>query len=121
MVVLTFFDIAFLWDWNENCRFPTLATAEFPKFPGILSSILGTYQPAEFIFQCHIFLPFQTVLGILKAGILKCFTIPFSSGAHFVRTLPMTHLSWVALHGMAHDFIELDKAVVHVISSVIFL
>ena len=24
----------------------------------------------------------------------------------------MTHLSWVALHGMAHSFIELDKAVV---------
>ena len=28
-----------------------------------------------------------------------------------------THTSWVALHGMAHSFIELDKAVVHVISS----
>ena len=27
----------------------------------------------------------------------------------------MTHPSWVALHGMAHSFIELDKAVVHVI------
>ena len=25
----------------------------------------------------------------------------------------MTRLSWVALHGMAHSFIELDKAVVH--------
>ena len=25
----------------------------------------------------------------------------------------MTHPSWVALHGMAHSFIELDKAVVH--------
>ena len=28
----------------------------------------------------------------------------------------MTHPSWVALHGMAHSFIELEKAVVHVIS-----
>ena len=28
----------------------------------------------------------------------------------------MTHPSWVALLGMAHSFIELDKAVVHVIS-----
>ena len=28
----------------------------------------------------------------------------------------MTHLSWVALQGMVHSFIELDKAVVHVIS-----
>ena len=25
----------------------------------------------------------------------------------------MTHPPWVALHGMAHSFIELDKAVVH--------
>ena len=33
----------------------------------------------------------------------------------------MTHLSWVALHGMGHSFIELDKAVVHVISLVSFL
>ena len=33
----------------------------------------------------------------------------------------MTHPSWVALHGMAHSFIELDKAVVHVISLVSFL
>ena len=28
----------------------------------------------------------------------------------------MTHPSWVALHGMVHSFIELDKAVIHVIS-----
>ena len=33
----------------------------------------------------------------------------------------MTCPSWVALHGMAHSFIELDKAVVHVISLVSFL
>ena len=33
----------------------------------------------------------------------------------------MTHLSWVALHVMAHSFTELDKAVVNVISVVSFL
>ena len=33
----------------------------------------------------------------------------------------MIHPSWVALHGMAHSFIELDKAVVHVISLISFL
>ena len=33
----------------------------------------------------------------------------------------MTHLSWVALHGMAHSFIELDKAVVHMMRLVNFL
>ena len=39
----------------------------------------------------------------------------------FCRALLMTHLSWVALHGMAYGFIELDKAVVHVINLIIFL
>ena len=33
----------------------------------------------------------------------------------------MTHLFWVALQGMARSFIELDKAVVHVIRLVSFL
>ena len=37
------------------------------------------------------------------------------------KAFTMTHKSWVALHGMAHDFIELDKAVVHVIRLVSFL
>ena len=32
----------------------------------------------------------------------------------------MTRPSWVALHGLAHSFIELDKAVVHVISWLVF-
>ena len=41
--------------------------------PLISSSILGTYRPEEFIFQCHIFLPFHTVHGVLKARILKWF------------------------------------------------
>ena len=33
----------------------------------------------------------------------------------------MTRLSWVALHGMAHSFIEFYKAVIHVISLISFL
>ena len=32
----------------------------------------------------------------------------------------MTRLSWVALHSMVHSFIELDKAVVHVINWLVF-
>ena len=42
----------------------------------------------------------------------------------FSELFTMTRLSWVALHSMAHSFIELDKAVVHVIrliSSVILV
>ena len=52
-----------------------------------LHSMLRTYQPGKFIFQCHIFLPFHDVHGILKGRTLKWFAIPFSSGLCFVRTL----------------------------------
>ena len=41
----------------------------------------------EFIFQCQFIFPFHTVHGVLKARILKWFSIPFSSGPRFVRTL----------------------------------
>ena len=75
---------------------------------------MGTYQPGEFIFQCPIFLPFHTLHGVLKARILKWFGIPFSSGLCFVKTLCQVLSILVALHGMAHSFIELDKALVYV-------
>ena len=52
---------------------------------------------------------------------LKRFAMPFSSGPHFVRTLHHDPVSWVALHGMFHSFIELDKNVVHVIKLISFL
>ena len=55
--------------------------------PLFSKNILSTYRLREFIFQCHIFLPFHTVHGILKASILKWFAIPVSSGLHFARTL----------------------------------
>ena len=55
--------------------------------PLISCSILGTYQPGEFLFQYPIILPFHTVHGVLKARILKWFAIPFSSGPHSVRPL----------------------------------
>ena len=89
--------------------------------PLISSSILGTYRPGEFIFQCPIFLLFHTVHGVIKTRILKKFTIPFSNGPHLSELFIMILLSWMALHGMAHSFTELDKAVVHVISLVSFL
>ena len=84
------------------------------------SRILDTYQPGEFIFQCPIFLPFNTVPGVLKARIPKWFAIPFSSGHTLSELSTITCPSWVALHSMAHSFIQLDKAVVQVISLVSF-
>ena len=48
--------------------------------------------------------------------------LPFLSLVdHVLSELSMTCPSWVALHGMAHSFTELDKAVVHVIRLVSFL
>ena len=49
--------------------------------------------------------------------------LPFSSPVdHVLSELStMTWPSWVALHGMAHSFIELDEAVVHVINLISFL
>ena len=52
--------------------------------------------------------------------VVKWFAIPFSSGPCFVRTPTMSSPSWVALHGMAHSFAELVKAVVHEIRLVSF-
>ena len=66
-------------------------------------------------------LPFHTVHGVLKAGILNGLPTP-SPVDHVLSELStMTRPSWVALHGMAHSFIELDKAVIYVISLVSFL
>ena len=85
--------------------------------PLISSSILGTYRPGEFIFLCPLFLPVHTVHGVLKARILKWFAIPFSSGPHYVRPLHHDPTRWGL--GWPHtawlSFIELDRAVVHVI------
>ena len=98
------------------------------------SSVLVAYQPGQFILQCHFFLfPFHTVHEVLKARMLKWFSIPFSVDHwSFIRTMieliksfselsTKTCQSWVALHAMAHSFLELEKAVIHVIILASFL
>ena len=89
--------------------------------PIFSSSILGTYWPGELIFQCRIFLPFHSVHWNSQGKNAEVVCLSFSSGPCFVRTLHLTHLSWVVLHSMAHRSIELDKAVIHVINLVSFL
>ena len=46
--------------------------------PLISSSILGAYQPREFLFQYLIILPFHTVHAVLKARIPEWIAISFS-------------------------------------------
>ena len=88
-------------------------------FSTLLWQHIGHLQIGEFIFQCHIFLPFHTSHVVLKARMLKC----FATSVHQIwsELFTMTCLSWVALHSMAHHSFELDKAVIHVISLVSFL
>ena len=68
------------------------------------SSILNIFWPWGLIFQCHLFLPFYTVHGVLVEIVLEWFAIPSSSGPHFVRTLqydlsildsPAQYCSWL--------------------------
>ena len=77
--------------------------------PWISSSILGIYWPREFIFQCPIFLAFNTVHGVQRKEYWS--GLPFASPVDYILSelSTMTCLSWVALHGMAHSFIEPDK------------
>ena len=77
--------------------------------PLISSSILGTYSPGEFIFQCHIFAFSYCSWGSHSKNWSG---LPFPSPVDHIlsKLLTMTCPSWVALHGMAHHFIKLDKA-----------
>ena len=79
------------------------------------------HRSGEFIFQHSIFLPFLIFMGFSRQESWS--GLPFHSPVvHVLSELStMTCLSWVALHGMAHSFIELDKAVVHVIRLISFL
>ena len=85
------------------------------------SSILDTYWHEGSMFQCHSFLPFTLFKGFSRQ---ECKSgLPFPSPVDHVLSeiSTMTCLSWGALNVMAHSFIELDKAVVHVIRLVSFL
>ena len=83
--------------------------------PLISSSILGTYQSGEFIFQCPIFLPFIVFLGFSRQEYWSGLPFPFPMDHVLSELSTMTHPSWVALLSMAHSFTELDKVVVRVI------
>ena len=87
--------------------------------PLISSSILGTYWPGEFLFQC--FCLFILFMGFSRQEYWSGLPVP-SPVDHVLSELStMTRPSWVAPHGMADSFTELDKAVVHVIRLVSFL
>ena len=76
------------------------------------SSPVAYWTPSNLrglIFWCCIFLPFHTVHGVLSARILEWFAILSSRGPFLSKLFTMTHLSWLAMQGMTHSFIELCK------------
>ena len=80
----------------------------------ISSSILGTYWSGEFLFQHPIILPFVLFMGFLRQEYWS--GLPFLlQWTTFCQTSPAWpgHLGWP--HTAWLSFIELDKAVVHVI------
>ena len=79
-------------------------------------------RPGDFIFQCIIFFAFSYCSwgSQDKSTEVVCYSL-LQWTTFFSELSTMTCPIWVALHGMAHSFIELDKAVVHVIRLVSFL
>ena len=84
--------------------------------PLISSSILGTYRPGEFIFQCPFFCLFILFMGFSRQEYWSSLPFPSPLDDALSELSTMTHLSW-----LSDSFLELDKAVVHVIRLVSFL
>ena len=89
--------------------------------PTFSSRILGTKQHGEFIFQCHVFCLFMLFMWFSRQECWSSFPFPFPVDNVLSELSTMIRPSWVALHSMTHSFIELNKAVIHMISVVCFL
>ena len=77
--------------------------------PLFSSSIFGTYQPREFIFQCRISSLFILFMGFSRQEYWSGLPFPSPMDHVLSELSTMTRLSWVALHIMAHSFLELDR------------
>ena len=64
---------------------------------------------------------FILFMGFSRQEYWSGFLFPFPVDHILSELSTTTRPSWVALHGMAHSFIELDKAVLHVIRLASFL
>ena len=63
---------------------------------------------------------FVLFMGFSKQEYWSGFPFPFSCGPYLQEFSTMSNPSWVALHGMSHSFIEVDRIVIHLISLVSF-
>ena len=103
-----------IYNWELFLLWLSLFILSGAISPLFSSCIWGTYQPGEFIFQFP-FCLFILFMGFSRQEYWSDFPIP-SPVDHVLSELStMTRPSWVALHDMACSFIELHKAVIHVI------
>ena len=91
---------------------------------GIISPLISSWVPTNLGSSSFSVLSFRLFILFMGFSRQEYWNgLPFPSSVdHVLSELStMTHPSWVALLVMAHSFIELDKAVVHVIRLVSFL
>ena len=72
-------------------------------------------------FSVLFFCLFMLFMGFSRQGYWSGLSFPSPMDHVLTELSTMTCPSWVAQHGMAHSFTELDKAVVHVVRLVSFL
>ena len=78
-------------------------------------SPVAYWAPTNLGSSCPIFLLFILFMGFSRQEYWSGLPFPSPVDCVLSELSTMTSPSWVALHGMAHSFIESDKAVVHVI------
>ena len=101
------------------------SASSFLLEPSLLfsSSILDTYQPRGLgsSFSVISFCLFILFMGFSRQDWWSGLPVPSPVDHALSELSTMIHPSWVALHGMAHSLIELQKSVIHVIILVSFL
>ena len=109
---------------TTGCSFFSGSVSSFFLELFLYSSPVAYWAPTNLgssSFSVISFSPFILFMGFSREEYWSGLPFP-SPGDHILSELStMTCVSWVALHVMAHSFIELDKAVVSVISVVSFL
>ena len=120
ILILTATDLASIHSWCWFC---------FGSIPSFFLELFLHWSPVEYwaptdlgsssfsVLSFWLFLPFK---GFTRQEYWNGLPFPSPVDHIFSELSTMTHPSW-ALHGMAHSFTELDKAVVHVIRLVSFL
>ena len=86
--------------------------------PIISPSVVLFFSYLQSSFSVLSFCLFILIMGFLRQEYWS--GLPFSSPVDYALSVlfTMTCPSWVTLHCMAHSFVELEKAVIHVISLV---